>query len=126
MAYLYQENGHSLVPRYFPLKFPMSPFTLKALNCCSPKCSFKSSVWTTIPHTERKYLQTSTLTLSGKKKFLWIQTCLGVRKNSTENLAHFLARNTSYKLPAITIALKLAFCATGIDYVVLYSEIKLS
>lgn len=106
----------------------MTPFTLKAFAVVG-QSTVKGNQ--TAPYTEKLHFLTD---IRPRFKQRWGgrwwgwggegKTCgsnsPGVRKNATDNLAYILAPNTSYESPAITIAVKLAFCARGTDHVVFH------
>lgn len=100
----------------------MTPFTLKAFAVAGQSDSSKATVWITAPYTEKLHFLTDIS--PGFKWGGWGKTggsnSPRVRKNAADNLAYILAPNTSYESPAITIAVKLAFCARGTDHVVFH------
>lgn len=97
----------------------MTPFTLKALLLLA-EVKFKGSFVDNSTIHRKDILTYTNPHIKWEKKFLCIQTCPVVRKNSTVNLAYILAQNTSYELPTITTVVKLESCPTGIDHMVFY------
>lgn len=106
-------NLSSWVPRYFPLKFPVTPFALKALTVAGQSESSKVIMWTNRTIHWKGTVSDIHAILTGRKKLLWIPTCPVVRKNSAENLAYIFVQSLSSKLPTVTTVVKLVSWATG-------------